>query len=274
MQLNRFRLSRDTHMEDCIDKHNHTLTVNSHSNAAEAKWALKAGKSINPDDQPALLSFRFSLSLFPPVFTLFLSVCWCCFPSIVFSFSSFFTDNIWLFFFFCADDHPSPRCLLRSGWRSSSAGWALTTRSLGSSFISRWTRWGAVSASVTPSNSSNSCPEIWPHRRPTSCVCPLSTWRWRARPMRRVSLKQKHLEMCECINQHERAQSVKQSWAKAVALFVVSPWPTYEYSSKSVKSLSAVESTSWMKWAGDLLHVPDLTTVMNNNFPSPSPEEE
>lgn len=76
-----------------------------------------------------------------------------------------------------------------SGWRLSSAGWALTTKLQGSSFIDRWPPWGAVLVSAIPLSSNTSRPKTSPRRRPTSCACPPSTWRWSPRLRRSVSLK-------------------------------------------------------------------------------------
>lgn len=149
--------------------------------AAEAKPALKTGNKIKPEDQQTLLSITWILFFLFPVPSFLAS----CFPSpcvLVFHELTFFpltlTSHRLLFF-----------AHVPSGWRSSSAGWASTTRSRGSSSIGRWPPWGAASASATPWSSSSRRPKTWPRRRPTSCACPPWTWRWHARARMRVSVR-------------------------------------------------------------------------------------
>lgn len=62
-----------------------------------------------------------------------------------------------------------------SVWRSSSAGWALTIKSQGSSFTTKWPRWAVVSVWATAWSRRS-----WLLRTDTSSASPPWTWKWTA----------------------------------------------------------------------------------------------
>lgn len=71
-----------------------------------------------------------------------------------------------------------------SVWSSSSAGWALTIKSQGSSSTARWPLWAAGSAWAAAWSRMS-----WPPRTDTSSASPQWIWRWSAR--RRTSVRRR-----------------------------------------------------------------------------------
>lgn len=88
--------------------------------AMEGKQAQKTGNPINPGAHQDSCGIKWILSWTFVFCSLCLSSTFCCYS------------------------------VTASGWRSSSAGWALTTRLQGISFTDRWPLWAAASAWATP----------------------------------------------------------------------------------------------------------------------------